>query len=189
MIDTDSNSGGGRGDDPARAPTPQSGPTLPFAAGPDAASPSGAESHASDSARASNANRDGTRPASAAPTHPTSGPTANGDERDRRSADRSSGGSAHARSGAARGSQERDDGTQEAVRCLIRCFEQVVREIPRGTGARFGGVTEGLRAAREALDGRSGASDPRTTHARFDTLEAASTEPQRSDSPSTPAGL
>lgn len=46
------------------------------------------------------------------------------------------------------------DGTVEAVRCLIRCVEQIVQEIPRGSAARLDGVTEGIRKANRAIGRR-----------------------------------
>ena len=47
----------------------------------------------------------------------------------------------------------------EAVRCLIRCTELLVREIPRGVSARFEGVREEIRKARQALGERSSSSE------------------------------
>ncbi len=74
----------------------------------------------------------------------------------------------------------RDEGLANAVRSLIACCDQLVREIPRGAAARFDGVNAELSKARSALDqGSASQGAP---------AKSASRSPSSSPSSSSPSG-
>lgn len=85
------------------------------------------------------------------------------------------------RDDASRFSSVRQEGTNEAVRSLIGCVEQLVREIPRGAAARFEGVSEEIRKARKALEGATTGSHAAMTGARVEGSKAGSSSPESGD--------
>lgn len=129
-----------------------------------------------------------------------------------RSDDASSGGHsdrAQAKDGSredgARRPSGRDEGLTNAVRSLIACCDQLVREIPRGAAARFDGVNAELSKARSALDqGSTSQGAPSkslsTSPSKSPSSNAPSSAPgtvrtarleddESSDSPSAPASM
>jgi len=86
-----------------------------------------------------------------------------------------------ARDSSSRTSTSRSDGTSEALRSLIACVEQLVREIPRGAAARFEGATEDLRKARRALDGATSGASLASPGVRFEGSKAIPTSSRGGD--------
>ncbi len=163
MTNSTSNPGARREDEPADGRTQRNGPTPPVATGQDAPKQAAAGSNASEHGQGESASRIATIPSASGSTHATAGTATKGGER--MPADRGTGAS-------------RDDATQEALRCLIHGVELFVREVPRGTTARFDGVTEELRKARRALDTRSGGSSATAASGRSEGSKDTSKSPQ-----------